>query len=85
MPPLNPPHRFHGPFAVVVPPIIEPERFFVEIPEKVERLITDVCTLEAPLEQAPKIFQSVRVDVPPHISLRMVNGLMDIIAFQSVI
>src|SRR5260370_16824535 len=59
---------------------------FVEIPEHVEWLDTDVGSLQSTLEQAPKILQSVCVDLPVNIAFRMVYNLVrKILLFQSLI
>jgi hypothetical protein len=44
-----------------------------------------ICALECSLEQAPKVFQSICVDVALRVALSMINHLMVVIAFKAVI
>ena len=62
--------------AVVVFALIEAESLFVEIPEKVERFDADIRAFHSALEQAPKVFHPVRVDVAAHIAHCMVNDVV---------
>jgi len=39
---------------------VVPEHLFVQIPEQVERLHADIGSLEAALQEAPEVFESVR-------------------------
>src|ERR1700680_754563 len=41
-----------------------------------KRFDTDVGSLQSALEERPKVFHSVGVDLPIHVPLRMVNHLM---------
>src|SRR5712692_4121047 len=74
-------------FAVIQSlPVVVPEYLFVQIPEQMERLDVDVCTLQSALEQAPEILQSVCVNLPVHVALCMVNRLVDeVLMIQSLI
>src|SRR6267154_2751471 len=63
---------------VLLGAIVVPEHLFVEIPEQVERLDVDVCSLDSALEQTPEVFQSVRMNLPINVSLRMVHNCMPI-------
>jgi len=58
-------------FAEVVP-----EHLFVQIPEEVKLFHAHVGSLESALEQAPEVFESVCVDLPVNVFLRMVDNLM---------
>ena len=43
--------------------IVEAERLLIEIPEQVERLDTDVCSIDAPLDQTPEILKSIGMNL----------------------
>ena len=85
MPPHNPFKRSHEALTVFITSIIEPERLFVKIPEKVKWFNADVSTPEAAFEQAPKILHAVRVDFAFGVALGMVNRFVDVIALQTII
>src|SRR5258708_11211242 len=65
--------------------MIVAEHLFVQIPEKVERLSTDIGSLESAFEETPKVFESVGVDLPIDVSFGVVNDLVDKILVQSLI
>ncbi len=72
--------------VVLLGAIVVPENLFVQITEQVERLNVDVRSLESALEQAPEVFESVRVNLSVHIALSMVNRLVDeVLVIQSLI
>src|SRR2546428_875560 len=81
----NPTNRFQESSAVIILPIIEPKHFFIKITEQMKRFDADVCSLKAAFQQAPKILQSVRVDVPLDVAFRVVNRLVDVISIKSLI
>ena len=43
--------------------IAEAERLLIEIPEQVQRLDTDVCSIDAPLDQTPEILKSIGMNL----------------------
>ena len=45
--------------------VIIAEGLLIQIPEKVERLNRNVCALQATLQEAPKVLQTIRVDFTP--------------------
>src|SRR5882724_1032953 len=57
-------------------PKVVTEHLFVEIPEQVERFDADIGAFQLALEQAPKVFESVGVNLPVNIPFRMVNNLV---------
>ncbi len=58
-------------FAEVVP-----EHLFVQIPEQMELFHAYVGSLESALEQAPKVFESVCVNLPVNVFFGVVNDLV---------
>lgn len=62
-------NRFHKPLNIIVFPIVEPKRLFIKTPEQMEWFNADICSLKAAFKQAPKILQSVCVDVAPFFAL----------------
>ena len=71
--------------AVGILPLIVAESLLVKIAEEVERFNANVCPLDAPLQQAPVVLQSVRVASAPNVLYRMVYGFVDVIRFQSFV
>jgi hypothetical protein len=53
--------------------LIEAERLFIDVSLKVRGINADVGPLQRPLEQRPKIFQTVRVNPPVNVPFEMVN------------
>src|SRR5262249_12492684 len=64
-------------------PLIVPEGLLVEIAEQMERLDADIGSLNASLEQAPKILNTVGVHVPFNVALRVIDELMNVFTIQS--
>lgn len=62
-------------------PVIEAPRLFVEISEQMEGLDVHVRTLDRPLEQAPEVFEPVRVDPALRIRLGVVDDLVNVLLF----
>jgi hypothetical protein len=65
--------------------LIVAEGLLIKIPEQMERGNADVSSFEATLQEAPKVFQSVRVRLPIHVFNGMVNHLMKEITVKPVI
>src|SRR5208282_2021654 len=57
-------------------PQIVPEHLFVQVPKQMERLHADIGALQSALQDAPEVFQTVCVDAPVNITLRMVHNLV---------
>src|SRR5207302_5716132 len=71
-----------SPFVIVFA-FVKPERLLIQIPEQMKRLDAHIRTLDAALQQRPKVFQSVRVDMALSIALRMVNHLVNKLVIES--
>src|SRR5258705_11758676 len=56
--------------------IVVAEYLFVYIAEQVKRLYRNVCPFQSAFEQAPKVFESVGVDLSFDVPLCMVNCFM---------
>ncbi len=65
--------------------MIEAEYLFVQIPEEVERLGADVGAFQSALEETPKVFETVGVDLTVNVPFGMVNYLVHKILAQSLI
>src|SRR6266700_112774 len=65
--------------------IVVPKRLLVDVPEKVERLDTDVGAVKPALQEAPEIFHCVRVNVAVHVFNSVVNDRVLVVRFQPVI
>ena len=66
-------------------PIVVAEHLLVEVAEKMEWFGADIGAFETALEETPKVFQSVGVDLPINVTFGMVNDLMNKILVQSLI
>src|SRR5205085_5307181 len=64
-------------------PIIESERLLMHIAEQVKRLNCNVGSTEATLQTAPKVFDTLNVNLPVNILLKMVHELTLILGFKS--
>src|SRR5713101_8226708 len=56
--------------------VVESERLFIHVPKQVIRLNRHVGATESALQQAPKVFQPIRVNCTVHIFFEMVNDLV---------
>jgi hypothetical protein len=61
------------------------ENLLIQIAEQMERLDTNVRSLESALEETPKVFQAVRVNLAINVPLGMVNHAVRVIAAQTFI
>lgn len=77
--------RLNEPRSIVSPAVVEPERFFVDVPEQVERLNTNVGSVNRPLQECPKILNPVGVNRSIDVFLRMVNRGMKVVQCESPI
>src|SRR6266852_8548840 len=67
-------------------PIVIAEHLFIEISKQVERFDVYVGAFQSALEQAPEILQSVCMHLPIHVTLGMVNRLVDeVLMIQSLV
>src|SRR6266850_7590070 len=65
--------------------IVVAEYLLVYVAEQVKRLYRNVRALQSALEQAPKVFQSIGMDLPFNVPFRMVNRFMCKIRIESLI
>ena len=59
--------------------IVEPEGFAIDVGRKVKRLDADMCSLDAPLEQRPKVFEAIRVNRATHIRFGVVDKIVSVV------
>jgi len=71
--------------AVWLLPVVIPEHLLGNVALKVERLDADVSALDRPLEQTPKVFESVCVNTSANVSESMVNRLVLVTGTQRVV
>src|ERR1700722_151417 len=57
-------------------PVVVAENLLVQIPEQMEFFDANVGAFELALEQAPKVFKSVGVDLPVNVLFGMVDNLV---------
>lgn len=78
-------HRKAKPLGIVhVFPVVEPERLFVNVTEQVIGFHAHVGAVDPTLQKRPKILASVSVNLPVHVSNRMIDHLMFVLFAQSV-
>jgi hypothetical protein len=61
------------------------EGLFIEISEKMERLNAHVGSIDGTFQEAPEVFQSIRVNVAIDVLFRMVNNLVSVFGFQTIV
>lgn len=65
--------------AVVVLPVVVAESLFIKIPEQVERFHADVRAIEPALQEAPKVFNRVRVYVAVHVLYGVIHDAVRVV------
>src|SRR5205807_3500023 len=65
--------------------LIEAEGLLVQVTEQMERLNTNVSPANAALEQTPKVFQSVRMNVAASVGFGMVNDIVNVIRGKAIV
>lgn len=68
---------------VIVFALVKAKRLFVQIAEQVERLNAHVRPFNSSFKQAPKVFQSVGMDMAFRVALRVVDHVVDVFLFQA--
>src|SRR5579864_7884761 len=85
---INPAHGFSKSrgianlCTVVILARVEAESLFVYVAEKVERLYGNVGAVQLPLEQAPEVFDSIRVNSSVNVVLKMIDDLVYVISIN---
>ncbi len=64
---------------------VETEHLFVKVAEKMKRFHTDIGSLDPTFQETPKVFQTVCVNLPINVLLRMVNNLMGVVGFKAIV
>lgn len=59
--------------------LIVAEDLLVHVAPQVEGLDVNVGAANRPLEQAPKVFEAIGVDVAPNVRLGLVNDAVDVL------
>ncbi len=70
-------HRLNEAVGVILFPLVEAVSLLVQIAVKVERRTVNVSAFDRPFQEAPEIFERVRVDVVSHVALTVVNDLVN--------
>jgi len=63
--------------------LVESESLFIEVTEKMKRFDRNIRAFERSLQQTPKVFDSVRVNVSAHIFDRMIDHVVDILFIKA--
>ena len=66
-------------------PVVVPKRLLIKVTEKMERFNAHVGSVKSALQETPKVFKSVRVDNTIDVSDRVIDDLVRVLAFQSVV
>ena len=72
-------------FAICQLAIVVAIGLLVQIAEQMERLDADIGSVDAALEQAPEVFQSVSVDLPVNVLDGVIDDLMRILASKTIV
>lgn len=62
--------------SVIRAPMVVAKRLLIQVPLQVERQDGNVSSFERAFQQAPEVFEPVRVDAANHVFAQMVDGLM---------
>ncbi len=85
-PPIDDPRQDGDePFKIACLSRIVAKRLLIEIAEQMERGNPDVGSLESALQQAPEVFEAIRVNAAMNVLNRMVYNLMFELLVQSLI
>ena len=63
--------------AIFVLSLVVPERLFVQIAEQMERFNRNICAIQRAFQKAPKVLQSIRVNMSLDIFYGMIGNLTD--------
>ena len=66
-------------------PIVESERLLVNVAEQVERLNADVGSMQAALQQTPKVFHAVGMNITFHVFDCMIDNSVLVVRAQPII
>lgn len=77
--------RFHKPISISSFAGIKSKSLFVKITEQVKRFYRNVSTFDASLEQRPKVFNPVGVNVAVPVFVRVIDYVMDIFFVKLVV
>src|SRR6266496_959722 len=70
--------RLNKSTCITIFAFVKSKRFLIQISEQMKRLNVYISPANHSLEQRPKVFNSVSVDVPFNITLRMVDHVVDV-------
>ena len=77
--------RLNKSTTIILFALVKPKRLFVQIPEQMKRLYVYIRPANGAFQKRPKIFKSVRVNVPFRVALRVIDHMMDIFVRQLVV
>lgn len=66
-------------------PIVETKRLLINIAKEVEWLHADVGSVQAALQERPKVFHRISVDVAVHVLDRVIDDLVLKVIFQTIV
>jgi len=69
--------RLHESVGICTRASIEPERWLVKVAERVERFDAEIRPAQHALEQRPKVFNSVGVNVTANVFFGLIDHAMD--------
>lgn len=63
--------------VVLCSPVVEPENLLGGVAVKVKWLNCNVGAAQGALQEAPEVLDSVRVDLPPDVLLKVIHGFVN--------
>jgi len=65
------------PIRIIALAVVESKALLVKVAEQMKRFYRNVCTFQGALEQTPKVFDSVGVNLPVNVSLRVIDNVVN--------
>src|SRR5215210_7767119 len=83
--PRHAPKRLGEPIRVLALSLVESESLLVQVSEKVVRLDRHIRSVYPALQEAPKVLQTVRVDVASNVCFSVVYYVVDVLGIQTLV
>src|SRR5436309_3411367 len=77
--------RLNKSTTIILFALVKSKRLLVQVSEQMKRFNVYICSFNRSLEQAPKVFQTVRVNVPFRVALRVIDHIVDIFVRKLVV
>jgi len=77
--------RFKEAFCVGHLAVVKTVGLFVEVPEQMERFDRHVGAFQGTLQETPEVLHAVGVDLPIHVCFSVIDHVVNVIGFESII